>query len=142
MFIRVDSCDYEVIREPSIVSVGVPTYIIYIYIKTSCLLRDFKRIRTIKQYFSLKLFENKLPCRFCPFRFGIHVFPVSGYPFLLWYTAAVSFAARIGRRDTSTTVYGRSTWTTPLQLLRHLSPCIYRGLYVKSFEIHCAHKVF
>lgn len=58
------------------VSIGVPTYIIYKH----HVCREISNANTIKQYFSLKRYENKLPCRFRPFRSGVYVFPVSGYP--------------------------------------------------------------
>jgi len=74
LLIRVDSWDYEVIREPSIVSVGVPTYIYYIYIKTSCLLRDFKRKHN-QTVFLFKALRKQTPLSISPISLRHLCFP-------------------------------------------------------------------
>lgn len=139
-----DSCDYEVIRDPSIVYIRAA----YSYSRRCVYIafaREISNANTIEQHFCLKRCENKLRRRFRLYFFAsAFVFSQCRVTlFTVIYTAAVSIAETerhcydcIHRRCIHSNNASSPTSSPSLTL------CIYRGLHVKSFEIHCAHKVF
>lgn len=136
MLIRVDSCDYEVVREPSIVDI-VSRRCIYIVFA--------ERFQTQTQSNSISLLSfTKTNC-VVDFVYFAPTFVFSQCR-VTHFT--VIYCRSVPRQDTTTaavciqTLYIHLNSASSPTSSPSLTLCIYRGLHVKSFGIHCAHKVF